>query len=140
MPPPFSHHERTHMLLPGHRLAFNIDDIYSGLARVNGLMSLTRDELVLEFQTQDNLVGIFKGRSGTIRIPIRDLYQAEVKSSWFSRFLIIRPKTLSAIANIPGADDSELKVKFKKRDLSSAKEIVSFLNLRISEIRLEEME
>lgn len=128
------------MLLPGHRLAFSIDDLYSGLARVNGLLSLTRDDLVLEFQTQDNLVGVFKGRTGTSRIPIRDLYEAEVKSNWFNRFLIIRPKTLSAIADIPGADESELKVKFKKRDLNSAKEIVSYLNLRISEIRLEEME
>ncbi len=136
----FTHLERTAMLFPGHRLAFSIDDLYSGLARVNGLLSLTRDDLVLEFQTQDNLVGVFKGRAGSTRIPIRDIYEAEVKSSWLNRFLIIRPKTLSAIAEIPGADESELKVKFKKRDLNSAKEIASYLNLRISEIRLEEME
>lgn len=128
------------MLLPGHRLPFSIDDLYSGLARVNGLLSLEKDEVVMEFQTQDNIVGVLKGRTGTARIPVRELYEVEVKTSWLSRFLIIRPSSLTWLERIPGADESQLKLKFKKRDLQSAKEIASYLNLRISEIRLEEME
>lgn len=128
------------MLLPGHRLPFVIDDIYSGLARVNGLLSLSRDNLTLEFQTQDNIVGILKGKTGERKLSIRDLYQIEVKSSWFGRSFIIRPSSLSVIRDFPGANDSELKLKIKRRDLQSAKEIASYVNLRISEIRLEEMD
>jgi hypothetical protein len=128
------------MFSPNHQLPFSIDDLYGGLARVNGLLRVREGELLLEYQTQDNLVGVFKGRSGTTVIPIRDIYEVEVKSNWLGRAFILRPRSLSLLADMPGADESQLKLKFNRRDLTSAKEIASYLNLRISEIRLDEME
>jgi hypothetical protein len=128
------------MLTPGQSLPFYLDDLYSGLARLSGLIRIEGDYLRLEFQTQDNLIGVIKGNSRTKFISLRDIFKVELKSSWFSRLLVIRPSTLQALDGIPGADESELKLKFKRRDLEIAKHLVSQLNLRISEIRLEDLD
>ena len=124
----------------GLSLPFSIDDLYSGLARVDGLLRLKDDQLLIEFQKQDNLMGIFKGNSQSRTIPLRQIFKVELKSSWFGRSLLLRPTTLSAFQGIPGADEGELKLKFKKRDLELAKDLVSHLNLRLSEIRLQDMD
>ncbi len=128
-------------MLP-HRLSlpFFIDDLYSGLAKVNGLLSLDGDQVRIEFQTQDNLVGIFKGNTGTRHVSLRDIYKFELKSNWFTRSITLRPTTLGALDGIPGVDDGQLKLKFKKRDLEIARDLVSHANLRLSEIRLEDLD
>lgn len=128
-------------MLP-HRLSlpFFIDDLYSGLAKVNGLLSLDSDQVRIEFQTQDNLVGIFKGNTGTRHVSLRDIYKFELKSNWFTRSITLRPTTLGALDGIPGVDDGQLKLKFKKRDLEIARDLVSHANLRLSEIRLEDLD
>ncbi len=128
------------MLTSGLSLPFYIDNLYSGLAKVDGLLKLTGESLVIEFQTQDNVIGMFKGSSKTKQVPLNQVFKAEIKTRWWDRSITIRPSTLSAIDGIPGVDKGQLKIKFRKADQEIAKNIVSQLNLRLSEIRLQELD
>jgi len=128
------------MLTSGYRLPFSVDNLYSGLARVEGLLSASKNDLTIEFQTQDNVLRVFKGRTGSLTLSYGDLYRVELKANWFRRKLIIRPNSLQSLGNMPGIEEGAISLSIKRKNLHEAKELASYVAMRISEIRLEQMD
>ena len=129
------------MIQPTLRVPFTIDDLYAGFAKASGLLRIEQDDLLMEFQVQDNLLGgIVKGRPQGFRIPIEALDSAEYKKNWLGSRVIIRVQRLSDLEGVPGAERGEVKLKIRKEDRTRAQDLIGQLNIRLSEFRLADMD
>jgi len=135
------------MLLPDTVLNFRLKDIYFGFAICEGILFLTKDSVIIEYYTKDSVVGLLKSDLKTIKIDFSEIINAEVKSSIFSRKLIIRLKSLGKIIDTPFANNAvtesntlEIPFKFGKETLFKARSISAYINEQISNSTLENIE
>ncbi|ROL60333.1 hypothetical protein D9V87_02190 [Bacteroidetes/Chlorobi group bacterium MS-B_bin-24] len=138
------------MLLPDTVLNFRLKDIYFGFAICEGILFLTKDSVIIEYYTKDSVVGLLKSDLKTIKIDFSEIINAEVKSSIFSRKLIIRLKSLGKIIDTPFANTKnnavtesntlEIPFKFGKETLFKARSISAYINEQISNSTLENIE
>ena len=126
------------MLSERTRLAFSIENVYGGFAQVGGLLRLTNDILIMEFQTKDSIFGgLLKSRAREVRLPLLEIESVEYRKKWFSTHIIIRVYRMGYLDNVPGSENGEVKLKLKKKDRNTAQNLVSHMNLRLSELRLD---
>ena len=138
------------MLLPDTVLNFRLKDIYFGFAICEGILFLTKDSVIIEYYTKDSVVGLLKSDLKTIKIDFSEIINAEVKSSIFSRKLIIRLKSISKIIDTPFSNTKnnavtesntlEIPFKFGKETLFKAVSIAAYINEQISNSTLENIE
>jgi hypothetical protein len=138
------------MLLPDTVLNFRLKDIYFGFAICEGILFLTKDSVIIEYYTKDSVVGLLKSDLKTIKIDFSEIINAEVKSSIFSRKLIIRLKSLGKIIDTPFSNTKnnaftesnilEIPFKFGKETLFKARSIAAYINEQISNNTLENIE
>jgi hypothetical protein len=138
------------MLLPDTVLNFRLKDIYFGFAICEGILFLTKDSVIIEYYTKDSVVGLLKSDLKTIKIDFSEIINAEVKSSIFSRKLIIRLKSLGKIIDTPFSNTKnnavtesntlEIPFKFGKETLFKARSISAYINEQISNSTLENIE
>jgi hypothetical protein len=138
------------MLLPDTVLNFRLKDIYFGFAICEGILFLTKDSVIIEYYTKDSVVGLLKSDLKTIKIDFSEIINAEVKSSIFSRKLIIRLKSLGKIIDTPFSNTKnnavtesntlEIPFKFGKETLFKARSIAAYINEQISNSTLENIE
>ena len=119
---------------------FVTDKAFGGLAEVNGQMRFENDELVLEFQVKDAILGAVKSAVKELAIPLEDIHDLVFEKGWFRRRLTLRTRSMAALEGLPGAEGSELVVKVAKQDAQAAKELASHLLLLVSEERLRQVE
>ncbi len=124
-----------------YTLPFRIPNIYGGFGQVKGLLKVDKESLSFDFQSEDAILGLLKSQPRVERIPMREVESAEVKTSLFSRKLILRfykLETLEAFPQVSGDKRAgELQLRVKRGDKERALKIESYVNLRISEIRLD---
>jgi hypothetical protein len=120
------------------RLPFSIENVYQGLARVNGMLILQQQMLTLEFQVKDALLGgFFKSRAKSMRIPLMQIESVRFKKSFFGDSLTIQVTSISLLEGLPTAHPGELKLSTRKQDRERAQQFESRIGLLISELRLD---
>jgi len=116
------------------------NELYAGLAELNGLIRMERDTLVLEYNLKDDVLGMFNSELKVLKIPFHAIEDVIVKKKWFSaRFdlylnrLPNTDKTISVKGNC-------LSFIIKKDELEKAQSLRSTLMLNVSEARLRRIE
>lgn len=132
--------ERNKTVVNNLTIPFEITNINHGLQKASGLMSWNQNGLVLEFQTEDAVIGLFKSEVEEASISISDLLNVEFTKNIFSAKLIIEAKSLKALQDIPGTEQARCELKIKRRDRKKAARLASNIQLAISEHRLNEMD
>ena len=126
------------MLTDRMRLAFSIDNLYAGFAKVTGIIRVVNDNLSLEFETKDNLLGgVLKSKPKQVNIPLLDIESVTLKKSWFSTKLIVRVLKLGTLNEIPGTEKGEAILKLRRKERKTAETLISKINFRISELGLD---
>ena len=126
------------MLPERTRLPFFMDNLYGGFAKLNGILSVMKDMLVLEFQVKENVFGgLVKSRPKELNIHLKEIDSVEFKKNWFVANFYLRTVKLQHLDGLPGGEDGEVKLKIKRKDREKAKHLASYLALRLSEIRLD---
>jgi hypothetical protein len=120
-------------------IPFSFPDVYQGLATGGGLASATNAGLTLEFQVKDGFFGVIRSAIQKVVIPVSELHSVALKQGWFRRRLVIRVKSMSALANVPGNDTGQVELKVARRDIATAQALVSILMLGLSEMKLSEL-
>jgi hypothetical protein len=120
-------------------IPFSFPDVYQGLATGGGLASATNAGLTLEFQVKDGFFGVIKSGIQKVVIPVSELHSVAFKQGWFRRRLVIRVKSMSALANVPGNDTGQVELRVARRDIATAQALVSILMLGLSERKLSEL-
>lgn len=119
---------------------FVIDNISHGLQKAGGLLKWEEDRLILEFQVEDAIVGLFKSDVEEVTIPISELQGVEFKKNIFSAKLIIEARSMKTMRDIPGSEQATCTMKIKRGDRDKASRLVSRIQLALSEYRLDQME
>jgi hypothetical protein len=99
--------------------------VYGGLGDCHGLVRPDGDALVLEFQVQDNFVGLIRGTAKTVRIPLKDLEAVELRGRWLTRSLVIQARSLLAVAAVPGSRQGRVELTIARDDVPAAERLVA---------------
>lgn len=99
--------------------------VYGGFAECNGLLRPDGDCLVLEYQVQDNFLGLIRGKAKSVRIPLADLEAVEFKGQWFGRSLTIQARSLLTLATVPGARQGRAELIIARPDWPAAERLVA---------------
>jgi hypothetical protein len=129
------------MMMPMERdLPFKTDEAYHGFAEIQGLLHVERDHLLLEFEMKDSILGVIKSGAKELEISYFDLNKVEYKRSLFKSRLILSVNNMRVLSAFPGAKDGVIALKIKRRYKGEAEDIESYVNLRIAELKLEQLE
>jgi hypothetical protein len=103
---------------------------YGGFLECHGLVRGEGDCLVVEYQTQDRVCGLYRRRPRAVRVPLADLEAVEIqRHGWFGRRqrLVIRAKSMLALESVPGSRRAELTLDVAPRDREAAEQFVAGL-------------
>lgn len=105
---------------------------------VSGICRLDENELVIEWQRTSLIAR--HARSGTVRLPINEIENVGYLSGWFRRELVLKPRSLALIREVPGAHDSgSLNLRIARQDRETASDLASSISLSISGHRVDRL-
>src|SRR4029079_6000098 len=111
-------------------IPFSVPKLYGGLAECHGLLRGEGDSLVLEYQVQDRLLGLFLPRPRLLRIPLAQLESVELqRRGWFGArtMLVIKAKSLMPLADVPGNRQGQVELAIAAKDCAAAEQFVAGL-------------
>lgn len=118
-------------------IPFKTDDAYHGLAKVEGILHVESDHLILEFQVQDTFFGALKSAPKKLRINYLDLNRVEYERGWFKSRMNLKINNLSILTRFPGAKEGRISLKIGRKLKDAAEDIESYVNLRTAELKLD---
>jgi len=121
-------------------LSFHTADSFGGLAETSGLLSLEGDDLVLEFEMKDALVGVIRTGPRTVRFPVTDLAEVGLRLGWFQQRLVLRSRSLKLLADLPGRDGAELVLYCRRRDRAILRHVYAAVQDRLTSASLKRLD
>ncbi|MGJ3248439.1 MAG: hypothetical protein ACFE0I_20445 [Elainellaceae cyanobacterium] len=117
-------------------LPFAFPDTFEGFVESRGAARLDGEALVLEFQSQDGVVGVLKSGIREVTIPLRDIESVSLYRGWFRTILMVSVRRMSLLADLPHHDRGTLRLRIARSDRPLAEQWDSFLRLTISHRQL----
>jgi hypothetical protein len=115
---------------------FKNTDNGTGLMEHIGQITCHRDRLVIEFEKQDAILGLYQTAIETVEVPLEKVLSLELKRGWFFTKLTLAARQIKAIEELPGRDGRDWTVTIRKKDRQAAADLVSVANMQLSELRL----
>ena len=122
-----------------HRIHFTSLEAYSGFASIEGIVRTAPDHIALDYQIKDSLVGVVKSNKKELIIPYEEIEEFEYKRNWFVSRLKITVFNLELLEQFPAAKNGQIVLKIKRNIKELAKDLESYVKLRMSEIKLDRM-
>lgn len=104
-----------------------------GMTETSGMISLEEDQLMLEYQTIDAMLGVIKTGVKTVSIPLSGLSSARVEQKLWSAELVLQGKTMRLFGNAPGTKARQLRVKINRQSLAAANALVEEIKSRLAQ-------
>ena len=107
-------------------------EVLQGTIEINGALSFVDDAVQFVYQTKS----FFKRNAGvqTVRIPLEGIREIEYKGNVFAGKVVILPRRLQLMEDMPGESRDQMIFKMKKkRHHALAKNLVSYVQYRIFE-------
>lgn len=120
-------------------LPFYMDDLNGGFMKLEGILSVEKGKIYLEFQKSDAILETYKSDVQQLEIDISEISMMEYKKGLFSSKLIVHAKRAITFQDFPGNGLTERTLKVKKKHREIAASISSNINLLLSEKRLNEL-
>ena len=121
-------------------IPFYIDGVNGGFMRVEGIIRLEKNGLYLEFQIKDAVIKAYKSPIKTHFLTLEDIDAIETKVGWFRTRLWIHVQSGKILEAIPGSDLTQRVFSFKRAHRLALANMVSQLNLALSELKLKELD
>ena len=121
-------------------IPFYIDGVNGGFMRVEGIIRLEKNRLYLEFQIKDAVIKAYKSQIKTHFFALEDIDAIETKIGWFRTRLWIHVQSGKILGAIPGNDLTHRVFSFKRAHRLALANMVSQLNLALSELKLKELD
>ena len=119
-------------------LPFRIKGVFEGLAESNGLLILSGNELKIQIQTKDQLVGLIKTNVKEINIPLEQVEEVIFKKSIFGNKLTLRVADMNIVKDIPRQNSGVITASIDKTNLNAALDFASNVNLQVAELNLKQ--
>lgn len=99
-----------------------------GMTETSGMLTLEEGKLVLEYQTEDAILGVLKTGVKTVEISLSELSSAQVEQKLWSAELVLQGKNMRVLGNLPGASQGKLRVKLNRQSITAAKQMIEEIN------------
>lgn len=129
------------MDLEKYYLSFTLNEpIFGGFGLISGMLSLTEDCLVLEYEVKDSILGVIKSTPKKIKFQFSELISCDFNKSWFKSNLKIKTNIFLSTKGISGTNGNEINFKIQKSDSYLAYEFASVLNSKIAETYINKID
>lgn len=96
----------------------------SGLMQSEGLLFIEEDRLVIEHQTVDAVLGIFKTGIKKTEIQLGDIASVKLQPNFWSSELVLQGRSLRTFRNLPGSTSGVLCLKINRQSSTAAMNLV----------------
>ncbi|HAJ77236.1 MAG TPA: hypothetical protein DCM64_12375 [Gammaproteobacteria bacterium] len=110
-------------------VGFTIGDT-SGLMQTEGLMFIEEDGLVIEHQTIDGMLGLFKTSIKETEIPLADITRVKLEQGFWSSELVLHGRSLRTLRHLPGRSSGTVRLKINRQSNRAAQNLVNEINKR----------
>jgi hypothetical protein len=114
------------------RIPFEITGLYAGCAKMEGIATSTAESLNLEFRISDAWFGTWNSGVSTRQIPWSDLERAECGLGFFSPWLLLCARSLSAFDNLPSKQPAQLRLRIRWGHRRLLRALAAEINLHLS--------
>ncbi len=115
-------------------------EIYQGLADAEGMLRISEDDLTLEYQVKDNLLGVMKSAVSAAVIPFDHIDEVDFRSNFLRTILNIRVDSMQIVDDVPGAKQGIVSLKIARRYKKEAALIAHEASIRSSQSKLDKLE
>ena len=115
-------------------------EIYQGLADAEGMLRISPDDLTLEYQVKDNLLGVMKSGVTTAVIPFDHIDEVDFRSNFLRTSLNIRVDSMQIVDDVPGAKQGIVNLKIPRRYKREAAEIAHEASVRSAQSKLDRLD
>jgi len=119
---------------------FIIPEINSGFQQAEGLLKLAKEQLELEFEVKDAILGLIKSGVKDAVIPFSELKSIEFKKGWFSTKIILEGTSMKTFNELPGSELATCTLKVKRKHREDAERLISQARLQLSEYKLDQFD
>ena len=119
---------------------FIIPEINSGFQQAEGLLKLATEQLELEFEVKDAILGLIKSGVKDAVIPFSELKSIEFKKGWFSTKIILEGTSMKTFNELPGSELATCTLKVKRKHREDAESLISQARLQLSEYKLDQFD
>jgi len=128
------------MLSPMAAVSFQIKGVNGGFTEVNGLLSLGKDRLLMEFEKADAIVGFFRSGATSVGIEFTCIRDLVYKKGFLSAGKItLRTKSIADLSQVPGSKSGSVILTVKRADHADAETFDSAFQMAFSEFKLGQL-
>ena len=113
---------------------------FEGLAHCEGLLKLSSEALVLQFQTTDTILGVLKSKVQRFEMAFEELEYISYRKTITGAVLELRLSDMELLSQVANAQDGLIRLKVTRRNRMDAKEVQAICSLAIADSRLELIE
>lgn len=113
-------------------VAVKLADTWGGLARNSGILRLEGAALVLECETQDDVLHVLKSEVKQWTLPLPEVESCTFRPGWFRPTIELSVRSLGLVRDVPGAEQGKLVLRLARRDRPLASSLVSNVNLALA--------
>ena len=115
-----------------YRLPFEISGLYAGCAKLDGMIIVSAEHLLLEYRLTDTLIRAFNGELQTRRVAWTELERAEHGNGFFSPWLVLTARTMSTFDKLPSKNPGQLRLSIPWKQRQRLRTVTSEINLLLS--------
>lgn len=124
----------SHPIIP-----FKIATTEMNLSESTGILRFEQNQIELEFQTIDAVLGLIKSQVKTVSLSLSEIQEVKLNKGWLSDKLWIQAKRMKSFEQFPGSKQGSVSLTVKKLHRKDVEYLVSAINLKLSEWRLASM-
>ena len=123
-----------------NKIPFISETAYWGLAKTTGFISVDESGIGIEYQISDNVIDIYKSDVKEVEIPYDIIQNIKFKKGWFfGGKLIIELNSIKNLGRIPLLEETEIKVKIRRKNRESARLFAVSSQLELSTSKLNKL-
>lgn len=117
-------------------LPFRPHDPDALFTETEGLVQLYDDELLLQFETKDALLGKFK-RSSELRLPLDEISSVEFRAGWFRTQITLQAHSVQVVSDFPGSRLGSIRLRFRRKYREEAAHLAEMIEESVQDLRAQ---
>lgn len=121
-------------------LPFSFSDVHGGFAEADGLLVLTTDAIVLEYQIKDIFTGAIKSDVKKVTLPFEQIEDVEFRTNFLRTDITIQTNSLELVQDVPDAKQGRVRLKISRKHRKEAAAVAHEVSIRVSDRKLAKLE
>lgn len=108
------------------------DSDSNGLTDTQGMISMSDEHLVIEYQTADSMLGLLKTSVKVLEIPFTEIAGARLEQKLWRTEFVLQGKSMRSLGKYSGAKRGSIRVKIARGSTTAANELIDQLNEQLA--------